>query len=226
MYFPGNLHRVGARLFLNHNHRTLHTVVIGFLRTFLHGIHNPGYVAQVNGSTVIGTHHHIRQFTGIVKLTLHTQGISLIADVEITARYVLVLRTDNGTDCFDTQVVRLQLIGVAVHLDFTLRRTADRHRTHTGNTRQRVYHTVVQYLVKRRLAFVCLYGQQHDRNHIRTELEDDRILHIIGQFGTNHIQLVAHIVCQHVNIITELKLQRNQRHILRRTGSDVLQIAD
>ena len=101
LYFPGNLHRIGARLFLNHNHRTLHAVVIGFLRTFLHGIHNPGYVAQVNGSTVIGAHHHIRQFTGIVKLTLHTQGISLIADVEITARYVLVLRTDNGTDCFD-----------------------------------------------------------------------------------------------------------------------------
>ena len=107
-----------------------------------------------------------------------------------------------------------------------MRRTTDGHRTHTGNTRQRIYHTVVQNLIKRRLALVGLYGQQHDRNHIRAELEDDGILRIIGKFGTYHIQLVAHIVCQHVDIIAELKLQRNQRHILRRTGSDVLQIAD
>ena len=111
-------------------------------------------------------------------------------------------------------------------MDFTLRRTTDGHRTHTGNTRQGIYHTIIQYLIKCRLALVGLYGQQHDRDHIRTELKDDRVLHIIGKLGTYHIQLVTHIIRQHVNIITELKLQCNQRHILRRTGSDVLQITD
>ena len=81
---------------------------------------------------------------------------------------------DNGTDRFDTQVVCFQFIGVTVYLDLTLRCTTDRYCTHTGNTCQGIHHAVVQNFIKCRLALFRLDGKQYDRNHIRTELEDNR----------------------------------------------------
>ena len=43
-YLAGNFYRIGTRLFLNNNHSSLHTVVIGFLRTLLYCIDDTGNV--------------------------------------------------------------------------------------------------------------------------------------------------------------------------------------
>ena len=127
------------------------------------------------------TYYDICQLAGIIKLPFHTEGIRLTTDIEVTARNILVFGSDNRADSFNAQVISFQFVRVAIYLNLTLRRTTDRHRSHTGNTCQRVNHTVVQYLVKRGLALIGLYRKQYNRNHVRTELEDDRILDIIRQ---------------------------------------------
>ena len=125
--------------------------------------------------------HYICQLAGIIKLSFYTQRICLATDIEVTPGNVLIFSPDNGTDRFDTQVVCFQFIGVTVYLDLMLRCTTDRYCTHTGNTCQGIHHAVVQNFIKCRLALFRLDGKQYDRNHIRTELEDNRILDIVGK---------------------------------------------
>ena len=52
---------------------------------------------------------------------------------------------------------QFHLHGVHIDLNFTLRCTTNRHRTHTWDTSQWVDHAVVQYLIKCRLTLVGLY---------------------------------------------------------------------
>ena len=95
------------------------------------------------------TYHYVCQLSGIIEFTFYTQRVCFTTDIEVTTGNVLILGADNGTDCFDSQVIGFQFIGVAIDLNLTLRRTTDRHGSDSRNTRQRVYHTVVQYLIKR-----------------------------------------------------------------------------
>ena len=188
----------------------MHTVIIGFLRAFFYGIDYPGHITQEDVRSIVSTDYDIRQLPGIIELSFHSQRVGFTTDIEVTTGNVLVLRSDNGADGFDGQVVCFQLVRVAIYLNLTLRSTTDGYSSDSRNTRQGVNHTVVQYFVKRRLALIGLYGKQHDRNHIRTELEDDRILDIVGKLRAYHVEFIAHIIGQNVNIVTELELQRNQ----------------
>ena len=147
-YFLGDFYRIGSRLFLNNNHRTLHTIVIGFLCTFFHSIDDSGYITQKDICPIMCTYHYVCQLSGIIELTFYTQRVCFTTDIEVTTGNVLILGADNGTDCFDSQVIGFQFIGVAIDLNLTLRRTTDRHGSDSRNTCQRVYHTVVQYLIK------------------------------------------------------------------------------
>ncbi len=148
-HFLGDFYRIGSRLFLNNNHSTFHTIVIGFLCTFFHSIDDLSYITQKDICPIMRTYHYICQLAGIIKLTFYTQCVCFTTDIKVTTGDILVLSADNGTDCFDGQMIGFQFIGVAIDLNLTLRRTTDRHGSDSRNTRQRVYHTVVQYLIKR-----------------------------------------------------------------------------
>ena len=148
-HFLGDFYRIGSRLFLNYNHSTLHTIIIGFLRTFFHGIDNTGYITQKDIRPIVCTHHYICQLTGIIKLTFYTQCIGFATNIEVTTGNVLILGSDNGADCFNSQVIGFQFVGVAIYLNLTLRCTTDGDGSDSRNTCQRIYHTVVQYLIKR-----------------------------------------------------------------------------
>ena len=127
----------------------MHTIIICFLCTFFHGIDNTGYITQKDIRPIVRTHHHICQLAGIIKLTFHTQRISFTTNIEITTRNVLILGSDNGADCFNSQVIGFQFVRVAIYLNLTLRCTTDGDGSDSRNTCQRIYHTVVQYLIKR-----------------------------------------------------------------------------
>ena len=148
-HFLGDFYRIGSRLFLNYNHSTLHTIIIGFLCTFFHGIDNTGYITQKDIRPIVCTHHYICQLTGIIKLTFYTQCIGFATNIEVTTRNVLILGSDNGADCFNSQVIGFQFVRVAIYLNLTLRCTTDGDGSDSRNTCQRIYHTVVQYLIKR-----------------------------------------------------------------------------
>ena len=80
--------------------------------------------------------------------------------------------------------------------------------------------------MKRRLTLLGLYRQDKNRDHVRTEFEDHGRFRVVGQARTDQIELVAHVVRQFVNIVTVFELHLDKRHILRRSGGDMLQVAD
>ena len=207
-------HRVGSRLLLDDDHGSLHAVAVGLLGAFLHRVDDGGYVAQVDRGSALCAHHDVLHLLRVVKLTLHTQRVGVVADVEGTSRRVSVLCPDDGTDGLDGEVVGIQLVGVAVDVDFALGGTGDGYRTHTRYAGQRVYDVVVQYLVEGRLALLGLHRKEQDGNHVGAELEDDGCVHLVGQHGADHVQLVAHVVGQHVDVVSVFKLQRDDGDVL------------
>ena len=111
---------------------------------------------------------------------MNTQGVGIRTDIYATSRCIPVLLRDDGRDTFDGLAVSLQLVRVAIHLQLTDRRTGDRHGTHATDTGQWVGYLIVQDLVKSVRALLRGHGKDQDGDIVRTELEDDRILYVIG----------------------------------------------
>ena len=99
-------------------------------------------------------------------------------------------------------------------MHLTLGRTGNRHRAYSVDTCQRVGYSVVENLVQSRHTLFGLYREEHDRNHVGAKLEDDGVFGIIGECFQHHVELVAHIVGHHVDVVSKLKLQRNHRDVL------------
>ena len=77
--------------------------------------------------------------------------------------------------------VSLQLVWVAIHLQLTDWRTGDRHGTHAADTCQWVGYLIGPRSCKERSMLLLRgHGKDQDRDIVRTELEDDRILYVIG----------------------------------------------
>ena len=194
-------------MFLYNNHGSLHPVIIGFLSTFFYRIDYRCHVTQIHRSTIAYTHYDILHFFRVLEFSFHTQGIGITAHIESSTRSILIFSPDNGTDGLNRQIICFQFVGITINIHLTLRRTGNGHRSHTGNTSQRIYYIIIQYLIQSRLTFFCLNGQQQDRNHIRTELKDNRSIDFIGKLRTHHIQFITHIISQHINIIAIFEFQ-------------------
>ena len=168
--------------------------------------------------------HEVEHLLRVVKFALHTQRVGVVARVERTARHVHVLGADHSGNAVDRQSVGLQLVRVAIDVDGTLGSTRHRHRTYAGNTCQRVGYLVVKYLVERRGTLLSLGTQHQDRDHVGRELEDDGRTCTIGQRRAHHVELVAHVVGQRVDVVAVLKLQGDDGIVLLRLRGDMLQV--
>ena len=220
----GNIYRIGSRLFLNNNHGTLHTIIIRFLRTLFHRVYNLCHITQIDRCTVVCTHYNICHLARIFKFSLHTQWIGITTHIKRTSRSIFIFGTDNRTDCFNSQIISIQFIRVTIDIHLSLGCTGNRYSTHTWNTCQRIHHIIIQNLIKCRLAFFRLNGKQQDRNHVRTELEDNRCVHFIGKLWTHHVQLIANIIGKHIDVVAIFKFQCNHRDIFGRLWRDMFQI--
>ena len=214
-HLVGNLHGVGSRLLLHYDGSTAHSVGEGHLSALLDGIYHLGYIAQIDVAATHRGYDDVLHLLGIVELTLYAEREGLVTDVERAARDVQVLSRDNLADGLDAEVVGLQLHRVAVDVYLTLCSTTDRHRTHTGDTCQGVGHVVVEDFVESVGRLVGLHRKDHDRHHVGVELQDDGRAHGIGQRRGYHIQFVAHIVGEVVDVVSVFKLECDERHILR-----------
>ena len=107
-----------------------------------------------------------------------------------------------------------------------LGRAGDRHRAHAADARQGVGHGVVEDFVQARHTLGSAHRQHDDRNHVGGELEDDGVLGIVGKHGRHHVELVAHIVGEHVDVFAVFKFEGNDRYVLARLGCDVLEVVD
>ena len=213
-------------MFLNDNHTTLLTVVVGLLRSLLDAVFHPGNVSQIDVFPILATDHQVEHLLGIRELALHTQRIGVGAEIDATTRCVAVLLGNQAGDALDSLSVSLQFIGIAIDLQLTDRRTGDRDRTHATDTCQRIGHLIVQDLIECVRTLVGRHRKDQNRNIIRAELEDDRVLYVIGERGLHHIQFIAHIVGRHVDINAIVKLQGDNGDVLSGLRSDVFEVAD
>ena len=165
-YLLGDVDRVGAGLLLYDDRTAADGVRVSLLRALLHGVDHPRHVAQVDVRTADRSDYDALHLSGVLELTLHTQRVRLVTDVEATAGDVAILCADNGADGFDGQVVGLQFGGVAIDLDLALGCTVDRHGAHAGDTRQGVGHIVVEDLVERLLTLSRLDRKDQNRDHV------------------------------------------------------------
>ena len=93
-----------------------------------------------------------------------------------------------------------------------------------GYACQRIGHVLVEYLVQSRHAFLCLHRKQHYGNHIGAELEYYGVLGVVGKLALHHIEFVAHVVGQHVDVLSILEFQSYHRDVFSRFGCDVLEV--
>ena len=107
-----------------------------------------------------------------------------------------------------------------------MRGTGDRDRTHAGYPCQRSRDLVVQYLFQGRQAFLGCRGQDHDRQVVRTELENDRNRSPVRKFRIDQVQLVPHIICRDIDVYSPLEFEHDKTDVLLGLRCDVLQIAD
>ena len=228
-------HRVGTRLLLHDDHRALFARIAAWvafvgeeggylLGTLLQAVFQLSHVAQIDELVALVADHEVEHLLRVVKLALHTQRVGIVARVERTARHVHVLGADHSSNAVDGQSVGLQLVRVAIDIDGTLGSTRHRHRTYAGNTCQRVGYLVVENLVERRGTFLRLGTQHQDRDHVGRELEDDRRTCTVGQRRAHHVELVAHVVGQRVDVVAVLKLQGDDGIVLLRLRGDMLQV--
>ena len=80
---------------MHDDHGTLLAVVVALLGTFLKRVIDAGHVTQVD-NTAGGRHAHDHgtHLLRVAELTLYTQGVGLVTDVEGTAGDVAVLSSD------------------------------------------------------------------------------------------------------------------------------------
>ena len=217
-------HGVGTTLLLDDDNGTLLTIGVSLLRTFLHVIHNTSHVAQIDSSTIVAAHNHVVHFAWVVELTFCTHRVGQRTNIYRTTRRVQVLSGNGLSHLSSAQLVRLHLLRVHVDIDFALRSTRNRHGTHSVDTCQRVGNVIVENLVESLLAFLCLHREQHDRNHVRGELEEDRRVGIGRQGVAHHVELVAHVVGEVVDVVAKFKFHSDNAHVLSRVRRDVLEV--
>ena len=71
-----------------------------------------------------------------------------------------------------------------------------------------------------------MHRQHHDGHHVGAEFEDYRGLGVVGQRAVDHVELVAYVVGQHIDVFAVFKFEGNQRDVLTRFRCYVLQVVD
>ena len=206
LHLVADFHGVGTRLFLHDDGGTAHAVGERHLATLLQRIDHLGHVAQVDVTASHGGHDDVPHLARVVELPFHTEGVGLVADVERAARDVAVLLRDDAADGLDGEVVGLELHGVAIDVNLTLGGTADADATHARDACQGVGHVLVENLVEAVDALLGLHGHDDDGHHLRVELEDDGVGGAVGEGTLHHVEFVADVVRQVVDVEAVLKL--------------------
>ena len=210
----GDSHGVGTTLFLDDDDGTLLSVGVSFLRTLLHIIHDTSHIAKIDRCTIVASHNHVIHLVRVVELAFRTHRVGQRTNIYRTTCGVLVLGGNGLSHLSSTQFVCLHLLWIHIDIDFTLWSTSNGHGTHSVDTCQRVGHVVVENLVECLLALLCLHREEHDRNHVCGELEEDRRVGIGRQGVAHHVELVAHVVGEVVDVVAKFKFHGDNAHVL------------
>ena len=111
-------------------------------------------------------------------------------------------------------------------MNLALGGTADADRADAVDARQRVGDSFVENLVETGHRLRCLNRQNDHRNHVGAELEDNRSLGVVGKSRFDHVELVADVVGQNIDVFAVFKLESDDRSVLARFARDVLEVVD
>ena len=221
-----DVHGVGSGLLLDHYTGGAYAVGVGLLLTLLAAITDGRHVAQQDGLAAVVADHDVEQFGRIIELLLHTEGVGVGTDVDVSRREVAVFRGDYLGDGCHAQMVSLQLVGIAIHLYFAGGGSVDAHGTHALDTGERGGHLVVEYLVEAGHALGCRGGEHHDRHIVRAELEDHRGTGAVGHHGVDHVELVAHVIRGFLDVRPVFEFEGEYAHVLLALGTQFLEVLD
>ena len=221
-----DIHGIGTRLLLDHDHGTKTTVRTGIHRRLLEGILHLGNLAQQDVAVILARNHKSLQHVAVRKLSVGLDVQRIVADIHRSARNVHVLGRNDVADGFNRKSVGLDLLGIDVYLYLANRLSHKAHRTYTVDTVQDVDQFFVEDLVQRRIAVICRHRKHHNRDHRAAELENRRIVRIIGQQGLRTAHHVSDIVGSLIQVGAPLHLQGNRRDVVRRLRSHLLEVLD
>ena len=219
-----HVHGIVAGLLLDDDLRTADPVRVGLLGALFQAVLHAGDIAEIHGAPVVRAQDDVVQFRRVLKLLLDAEGIGVGADVDVAGRDVPVLGGDDLGNGGDGKPVSLQLGGVAIDLDLSLRGAGHGDRTHAGDAGERGGHAVVQDLVQGGDALVGGGGHDHDGHVVHAELEDRRGGRPVGERLGNHAQLVAHVVRRDFDVRSVVEFQGEDGDVLPRVGRDVLEV--
>ena len=166
------------------------------------------------------------QLLAIGKLAIGFDIICTTCQIHRTCGNIEVLRCDDTTDRLDRQTKCLDSLRIDIDLNLAHGLTNDTHRTDTIHTIQHIDQTVVQNLVHCVIALIGRNREHHYGHHRRTELENRRIIHLVGQQGLSTADNVAHVIHRYIKVRTPLHFERNHRHVILRCRGDLFQIID
>ena len=224
MHLLRNLNGISIGLLLDNHHTASGTIVERLLSTLLLGIGYGCNITQVDIRTIAATHNDIEHLLRTVELLIDTQRVGIRTHIHLTARHRDILLSDNLRNLLDGHTVCLQLVRVAIDLNLTLRNTRHRHGTHTLNTSQRCCNTLVDNLIQTTPRLIGLDCHEHNRSLLGRELEDNRLIYIVGEDVGCDIEFVTNICSCDIRVDTVLEFEHYDRDILLRLRVDMLQV--
>jgi len=223
--FVDDIHGIGARLFLEHHaHAALavHTFVHG---EFFERVADFGHVGEHHRAAPGVRHHDLAQLVAEFELAVGLDVEGVVADVDRAARNIDVLGGDDLAQLLDRQVVGVELGGIDIDLHLAFGRTDNGDGAHAVHAVQHVDQLVVEQFVQGRIALLGRDGDHHHGDHRGRELEDRRIVDVVGQHGLHAAHHVADLVGTLIEVGAVLELDGNHRHVVLRLGGQLLEVA-
>ena len=223
--FVDDIHGVGARLFLEHHAHAPLAVDALVHRGFFERIADLGHVRKSHRAAPGVRHHDLAHLVREFELAVGLDVEGVVAHVDRAAGDVDVLGGDDLPQLLDREVVGLQFGGVDVDLHLAFGCADDRHGAHAVDAVEHVDQLVVENLVQRRIALLGRDGKHHHGDHRGRELEDRRIVDVVGQHGLHAAHHVADLVGTLIEVGAVLELDGNHRHVVLRLGGQLLEVA-
>ena len=226
VHLARNLDSVSIGLLLDNHHTTAGTIIERLLSTLLLSIANGSDITKVDIGTIACTYHNVEHLLGTSELLIYTQRVGIRTYIHLATRQRDILRCDNLRNLLDSKAISLELVRVAVDLNLTLRNTRHRNCTYAIDTSQRCGYTLVDNFIQSAPRLLCLDRHKHNRHLLGRELEDDRLIDLVGKDVRGDVEFVTDICSCNIRVDTILELERYDRDILLRLRMDMFEILD
>jgi len=213
---PGDVNRVAAALFLNHDGRGPPAVEADIVHPLLERVLDLGHVFQLDGNAAPRGDDDLADLFQAGKLLGRAHEEILVAAADVAAGHADVLRRQDRQELPDRQVHRGEPVVVELDADLPPQAAMDRRRRDPLDAFERVGDLIFHDLLQAGVAVLGRHADDHDRHGIDIEFEDNGRFGLFRQKLLDHIELLPHVVGRLVDVLPPLELQRDRRDPLLR----------